>query len=100
MRREDTADDFRDDCEGSALILLTILHQTAAKISTADDSNIEARQDDLYKEGFSTVSVKEFNAFKWLELRRLPQFKIRSDRRWFLEHCKPYIHNVDDTTYT
>ena len=23
-----------------------------------------------------------------------------SDRRWFLEHCKPYIHNVDDTTYT
>ena len=37
---------------------------------------------------------------EWLELRRLPQFKIRSDRRWFLEHCKPYIHNVDDTTYT
>ena len=61
---EDTADDFRDDCEGSAIILLTMLHQAAAKISTADDSNIEARQDELYKEGFSTVAVKEFNAFK------------------------------------
>ena len=25
----------------------------------------------------------------WLELRRLPQFKVRSDRRWFLKHCCP-----------
>ena len=61
---EDTADDFRDESQGSALLLLTLLNQAASKISTADDSNIEARQDDLYKEGFSTVSVKEFNAFK------------------------------------
>ena len=61
---EDTADDYRDDCEGSALKLLHLLHHTASKISTADDSNIEARQDNLYKEGFASVSVKEFNLFK------------------------------------
>ena len=59
----DTADEDRETCDGSISKLLTILHQSAQTISGADDSNIEARQDSLYKAGISSASVKQFNAF-------------------------------------
>ena len=61
---EDTAEEFRDECQSSSRQLLTLLHRKAKSISSTDDSNIEARQDSLYKEGIATVSVKDFNLFK------------------------------------
>ena len=44
---KDTAEEFRDDCQGSARQLLRLLHRKAKSISSTDDSNIEARQDSL-----------------------------------------------------
>ena len=60
---EDTADDSRNDCEGSARLLLKTLHGTAKSISTTDDANIEARMDTMYKKGLDSVSLKEYNLF-------------------------------------
>ena len=64
VRDEDTADELLNDCENSARALLYMLHQRANKISTTDDSNVEARADSLYREGIATASVKAFNEFK------------------------------------
>ena len=61
---QDTADDYRDECQCSARLLLKKLHDTAKSISTTDDTNIKARQDALYREGISEVTVKAFNNFK------------------------------------
>ena len=61
---QDTAEDYREECQASARLLLTLLHRTGSSISTADDTNIETRQDALYKEGISTASVKDYNLFK------------------------------------
>ena len=61
---EDTAEEYRDEAEGSARRLMEGLHNKARKISQTDDSNVEARADALYRKGIETASVKEFNAFK------------------------------------
>ena len=61
---EDTADDLRDESGNSGRALLVLLHERAAKISTSDDTNIIARQDNLYKKGLSTTSLQAFNNFK------------------------------------
>ena len=61
---QDTADDYRTECQGSAAKLISILHKLARKISTTDDTNIETRQENLYKQGISEPTVKAFNAFK------------------------------------
>ena len=45
---QDTAEDYRDECQASARIVLTLLHKAGSSISTADDTNIDTRQDALY----------------------------------------------------
>ena len=61
---EDTADDHREECGGSARQLLSYLHKIAKSISSTDDANIEARMDNMYKAGLETASLKEYNSFK------------------------------------
>ena len=61
---DDTADDYRGECNGSAVQLIYILHKLARQISSADDTNIETRQDQLFKAGLAEPTVKAFNEFK------------------------------------
>ena len=65
---EDTADDHREECGGSARQLLSYLHKIAKSISSTDDANIEARMDNMYKAGLETASLKEYNSFKWRQV--------------------------------
>ena len=44
---EDTIEEYLNDCQGSARLLLKTLHEQANSISTTDDSNVEARADSL-----------------------------------------------------
>ena len=61
---EDTQEEWSDQCAGSIRTLLAALHNEARSISSADDTNIEARQEELLKRGIDEATLAAFNSFK------------------------------------
>ena len=61
---EDTQEEYAERCGGSIRELLRILHTDSRGISAADTTNIETRQDELYKRGIDEPTLAAFNSFK------------------------------------
>ena len=61
---EDTQEEYAERCGGSIRELLRMLHTDYRSISAADTTNIETRQDELYKRGIDEPTLAAFNSFK------------------------------------